>query len=113
MKDFLKQVERSMSNSWRLPSRYPIGEVGFLESEYFKDSIKPVLPPEYLLTALSSIEGISREVVHSLGGRATVGEVLDMNLGELARKTGLDFAEVARVRRILLRLEPGEPGGPR
>ena len=43
MKAFLKQVEQAMTNSWRLPGRYPLGQVGFLDSEFFKERIQPLV----------------------------------------------------------------------
>jgi hypothetical protein len=46
IKEALKQVQFAMSSSGRLRRRRPYGAVGFLESNYFKDQIRPHLPEE-------------------------------------------------------------------
>ena len=45
MKASVRQVEHAMANSWRLPGRYPMGEVGFLDSDFFKDRVAKVRRP--------------------------------------------------------------------
>ena len=104
MKAFLKQVEHSMTNSWRFPRRYPVGQVGFLESEYFKNRIKDDLPQEYLKTPLAQVSDLSQAVVDALGERTTIAEALELNLASLAKKKGLTIEEAGRARRILLGL---------
>ncbi len=106
VKAFLKQVERTMSNSWRFPRRYPMGEVGFLDSEFFKDRIKRVLPPEILRRPLADVPGLPAQVVRSLGERATVADVLDLDLPRLAQKSGVSIEEAAYVRQKLLGISP-------
>jgi len=111
MKAFIRQVERSMSNSWRLPRRYPLGEVGFLDSEFFKERVKSVVPPAILRTTLSSVPDLPSALLGSLGEPTTVGEVLNLELTQLARKAGISIEQAGELRQRLLRIRPGEASG--
>jgi hypothetical protein len=106
MKELLRQIQSAMTTSWRLPSRYPAGQIGFLESDYFKNRIKAALPKERLDMPLGQISGLPEQVVKSLGEKSTVGEALEMDLPGFARKTGLSIEESAKARRILLGFTP-------
>ena len=99
----LRQIQNAMSTSWRLPSRYPSGKVGFLDSDYFKDQIIQEIPEEQKETYISKIEGLPYEVVNQLGENFTVGEALEMKLSEFARKAGIDMESAKEARRLLLR----------
>ena len=103
IKELLRQIQNAMSTSWRLPSRYPSGKVGFLDSDYFKDQIIQEIPEEQKETYISKIEGLPYEVVNQLGENFTVGEALEMKLSEFARKAGIDMESAKEARRLLLR----------
>src|SRR6516162_5923840 len=103
MKAFLRRVERSMANSWRLPKRYPLGEVGFLDTDFFKGRIQKALPPEVLGRPLTNVADAPARLVAAFGERATVGDVLALDLAALARKSGMTVKQVAEARAHLLR----------
>jgi hypothetical protein len=107
MKELLRKVQSAMTTSWRLPSRYPAGEVGFLESDYFKDRIKQALPKNQLDRPLSNITGLPEEVVKAFSDKMTVAQALEMDLSSFASKTGLSIAEASKARHVLLGLETG------
>lgn len=106
MKELLRKIQVAMTTSWRRPRRYPLGEVGFLESEYFKGRINKVLPNEHLETRLTQVSGLPEAVVKSLGEACTVAEALDMDLTSFAKETGLSMEEAGKARRRLLRIAP-------
>src|SRR5262249_403536 len=93
MKETLRKIQSAMTNSGRLPSRRPVGEVGFLESDYFTDEIKAVLPPAVLGLQLDSIQDLPRAVVDAFGAQATVAETLEPDLASFAARTGLNMGE--------------------
>ncbi len=105
-KAILKQIERSMTNSWRFPRRYPLGQVGFLESEYFKNRIKKALPNTHLKKPLSQVSGLPKEVIKALGDKTVVSKALEMDLTTFAKKSGLSIADAGKARRILLGMSP-------
>lgn len=78
--DALRQVGLTMANSWRMPSRRPPGTVGYLESDYFTEQVAEYLPPT---------EG-------------PVADLLTTDLGTLSLRSGLEPAELARLRRDAL-----------
>lgn len=102
IKDLLRQVQVAMLTSWRQPKRYLPSKIGFLESEYFKNRIRKVLPQAHLAKPLVQVSGLPEAVVKALGQQATINDALDMDLSIFARRTGLDIAEAARARRQLL-----------
>jgi hypothetical protein len=110
MKAFLKQVEQAMANSWRLPTRYPLGQVGFLDSEFFKERIQPLVPPELLQRTVASVPDLPK-LVRAFGERATVADILDLDLTQLARKAGITVEQAGDLRQRLLRIHPGDAGG--
>ncbi len=103
MKAFLRQVERAMSNSWRLPTRYPLGQVGFLDSEFFKERFQTLVPPEILQRPIASVPDLPK-LIRAFGERATVAEVLDMDLVQLARRAGVTVEQAGDLRQRLLRV---------
>lgn len=110
MKAFLRQIERSMANSWRLPRRYPLGEVGFLDSDFFKDRIKGVLAPSILRRTLSSVSDVPPALVSALGERTSVADALNLSLAQLASKAGITVEQAGALRQRLLRIHSGEAG---
>jgi hypothetical protein len=112
MKEALRKIQSIMSTSWRLPSRQPFGEVGFLDSDYFKDQIKDLLPKETLETPLGEIADLDPRVVQHFGEQCTILEVLGIDLPTFAKSTGLSIRETLKARRKLLGLPklPGKQG---
>jgi hypothetical protein len=101
LKELLREIHGRMATSWRLRTRYPNGEISFLDTNYFADRIADTLPPEILERPLRELSGVPERVGPQLE-RAPVGEVLRLPLAELARRTGTDIAEAARARRRVL-----------
>ena len=110
MKRLLHEIQKTLSGGWRFQSRYPAGEVGFLDTEYFKDQVKKVLPHERLETPLADVRELPEEVIKSLGERTTVSQILEMDLESFAKKTDLSLAEAAKMRRVLLGINPKQKG---
>lgn len=106
VKELLRQIHNTMATSWRQPTRYPAGTVGYLESDYFKERVMELMPRDRLERPVSRIEDMPKEVIDSLGEQSTVAEALEMDLGRFARKTGLSVEKAAKVRRRLLGIRP-------
>jgi hypothetical protein len=103
MKAFLRQVENLMANSWRLPGRYPPGTVGFLDTDFFKDQVAKVTPHDILRTPLNRAADVPARLQQAFGERATVGDVLALDLATLARRAGISIAQARDLRVRLLR----------
>jgi hypothetical protein len=101
-KAFVRQVEQAMANSWRQPTRYPLGQVGLLDSEFFKDRIQPLVPQEVLQRTVASVPDLPK-LVRAFGERATVAEILELDLGQLARRAGITVEQAGDLRQRLLR----------
>ncbi|MDP9373955.1 MAG: hypothetical protein M3Q65_16160 [Chloroflexota bacterium] len=112
LKDLLTQIHFALASSARRPTRRPFGEGSFLETDYFKDQIKRLLPPERLEIPLSRVPDLPRSLVRRLGGRRTVAEVLDLDLARFAETAGVGIEEGLAARRRLLGL-PERPNGER
>jgi hypothetical protein len=104
IKELLRKIHNTMATSWRLPSRYPYGEVGFLESDHFKNQILKVMPQEQLEAHITRVAGLSDVVVKTLGETCTVAEALEESLSSFARKTGLTIEKAVETRRRFLGL---------
>jgi hypothetical protein len=104
MKAFLRQVEHLMANSWRLPDRYPPGTVGFLDTDFFKDQVAKVTPPDVLRTPLNRAPDVPARLQQAFGGRGTIGDVLALDLATLARRAGISIAQARDLRARLLRV---------
>ena len=102
VKELLAKIQAAMSTSWRVPRRRAFGEVGFLESDYFKDRIKNLVPDARLQAPLTRVRGLPEAVVRSLGEESTVAEALDLDLASFASKTDLSIAEAVEARNRLL-----------
>lgn len=103
-KEFIAQVENSLLKGWRSTRRYPLGQVGYLESDYFKNRIIKALSKSYLGTLLTNISDLPVEVIKAFGVRGTVMDALKLDLPRLAKKVGITMEESGNVRRILLGL---------
>jgi hypothetical protein len=111
IKELLRGIQNAMTTSWRTPKRHAFGEVGFLESDYFKDQIKKLIPEDRLETPIARLSGLPESVARSLGERYTVADALELDLASFTRRTGLSIEEAARARQRLLGLSPGETQG--
>lgn len=101
-KDLLRRIQSAMTMSWRLPSRYPAGEIGFTDSDFFKNQVLQALPNDQLNAPITSVEGLPDNVLSSLSDLGSIAEALELGLSEFSRKTGLTLEEAADVRRRLL-----------
>jgi len=112
-KELLRKIQSALTSTGSSLSSVPIGSVGFLESGYFKDQIKPYLPRTVLEMELASVPNLPIELVHVFprstvigGPKTTIGDVLELDLATFARRTGLSVADAARVRYMLLTARP-------
>ncbi|WP_440454051.1 hypothetical protein [Psychrobacter sp. ASPA161_9] len=102
-KEFLSKVQSALTRSHNSISRHSSDDkVGFLESDYFKNQIKDILPKEYLETPISKIKGLPERVIKTLGASLTVDQALSIDLARFSRKTGLGVEEASNARRLLL-----------
>ena len=101
LKELLREIHGRMATSWRLRTRYPNGEISFLDTSYFADRIGDTLPPDVLERPVRELPGVPEPVGRRLE-RPPVGEVLRLPLAEFARRTGTDIADAARARRRVL-----------
>jgi hypothetical protein len=101
LKELLREIQGRMATSWRLRTRYPNGEITFLDTSYFADRIGGTIPVEILERPVRELPGLPEPVGERLE-QIPVGEVLRLPLAELARRTGTDIAEAARARRRVL-----------
>jgi len=105
MKELLTKIQNAMTTSGRLPQRRAFEEApGFLDSDYFKDRIKRILPRDQLDRTLTNVSDIPREVLDSLGETCTVAEALELDLARFTQRTGLNVADAINARRRLLGL---------
>lgn len=105
MKELLRKIQFAITRTGSSPSSVPIGAVGFLESDYFKDQMKPVLLPVVLNLPVASVANLPTEVVNAFSGK-TVADALVPNLASFARMTGLDVADAAKARYLILTARP-------
>jgi hypothetical protein len=108
MQEALQQVRSIMATSWRLPTRRPPGEVGFLESDYFKNQIMSYLPTGEIGLPIGALA--DPEVVDAFGPDTTSAAILEATIPELIRMTGLPAEGVVKLRRSLLERLAGLPG---
>lgn len=102
-KEFLLKVQSALTKSHSSLSRHSLDDkVGFLESDYFKNQIKDILPKKYLETPISKIKGLPDEIVKALGATLTVDQALSINLARFTRITGLNIKEASKARQLLL-----------
>lgn len=102
MKELITKIHSAMATSGRIPQRRAFGEVGFLDSDYFKDEIKKVLPRDQLDRTLANVSDLPREVLDSLGETCTVAEALELGLARFTQRTGLNVVDAVKARRRLL-----------
>ena len=96
------QIRHHLLNSWRSPQRRAPGTVGFLESDYLCERLRKRLPKAYLSRPIAEVRGLSKEVVKILGPRATVGDVLKLDLHRLCVFAKVNTEQAIRIRRLLL-----------
>lgn len=108
MKELLTKIQNAMTTSGRLLQRRAFEEApGFLDSDYFKDQIKKVLPRDQLNLPLANVGDLPKGVLDALGERCTVAEALALDLVRFTQKTGLNVTDALRARRRLLGLADG------
>lgn len=103
--EVLRSIQFAFGTSWRLPSRHPYGEIGFLESDYLVDRIREAMPKEDLSAPLTALDGLDSSAVDKLGKDLTVDEALSMDLPAFRAKSGLNTQDAIAFRNTLLRRE--------
>jgi hypothetical protein len=104
LKEILRKIQFGLSGSWRRASRRPLGTGGFLDTDYFKDRVKKLLPRDRLSTRLQDRSDLPRAVVESLGAASTIGDALDLSIPSFMARTRLSLEETLEIRRRLLGL---------
>jgi hypothetical protein len=102
VKELLRKIQFTMSTSWRLPNRMPFGEVGFLDSDYFKERIRKILPKDVFASRIKDIKDLPPSIIKGLGEDCTIEQALKLDLSGFIRKTGLSAREASLGRRIIL-----------
>jgi hypothetical protein len=102
VKELLRTIQTALSTNWRLPCRMPFGEVGFLDSDYFKDSMLGRISKAALARPLREIPGLAQQVVDVFGENGSVQDVLKLDLPELIAKTGISPRQAIVTRRAVL-----------
>jgi hypothetical protein len=106
MRQLVSGIQNAMITSGRLRTRLPVGEVGFVDTDYFKNRIKQVLPPTVLGIRLGNVSNLPEAVLTGFGRQATIADALVPDLASFARKTGLSVSDAANARRTLLTVQP-------
>jgi hypothetical protein len=106
LKEVLKNIEYTVTTSWKLPRRRPIGTVGFLDSDYFKSQIQNYLPLGF---PINNIPNLSQQVKNSFPPEYTIGQVLTLDLHVFRRRTGLSITDAKRERQIIMQYNPPQP----
>ncbi len=102
MKEFLQKIQTALTTSFRSPKRHAFGNVGFLESDYFKDQIKQLLPERHLKSPIGQVKGLPDKVVKALGDDLTIEKALSIDLARFAQRTGLSIEDASKARHQLL-----------
>ncbi|MBK7236295.1 MAG: hypothetical protein IPI02_11950 [Sterolibacteriaceae bacterium] len=110
LKEVLRKVHIALSTSQRLSTRRPVSRYSFLESDYFRDRLRRVLPAESLSRPVARVPNVPARVAAALGEDTTVGQALALNLAQLAKQTGLSPAAALALRRRLLGLRDATVG---
>jgi hypothetical protein len=106
MKDFLRQVQTTLTSSSRSRRRRPYGASGFLDSDYVMRRLLNVIPPEQRERRLADLENAPEDLLNALGAETSVEEALTVGLERFARRTELSLAEAAEARYRLLGVDP-------
>lgn len=104
LRQMSQRIRSIMVTSWRMPSRRPLGTVGFLDSDYFKEQVMRILPSDRIDKPIAQIPGLHAQIVQSFEPHATAGAVLGLDLATLVKKTGLSYPDAVKARRQLLGL---------
>ncbi|CCH79180.1 hypothetical protein BN12_4040012 [Nostocoides japonicum T1-X7] len=91
MKEALRQVQQALARSSRMPGRRPLGEVGYLESDYFASRIAPHIPKDLAAAAAPGAP-------HA-GAHLSVEDLLRGTLQDLQHRTGVPREDLVRMRR--------------
>lgn len=102
MKELVSKIQAALVSSWRQPRRYPPGEIGYLESDFFKDQVKGSVPDVLLRKPVGRVEQLPDAVRRAVGPEASVSELLELDLTTFAHRTGLSLQEAAEARLKML-----------
>lgn len=105
LKDLLLRIQNVMTSSWRLPGRWRRGRVSFLETDYFKDRLRGLIPKEVRHKELGDIKTLPEDVVKALGATTTLEQALSLDLPQFAARTGLAVEEAGDLRLRMLGVE--------
>jgi hypothetical protein len=98
----MHQIQRHMLNSWRRPQRRPHGAVGFVDSDYIREQLASRLPKSHLSRPITDVPGLPKEFIRKLDAKATIGDVLKLELHRLRARGKIGLEDAIRVRRKLL-----------
>jgi hypothetical protein len=116
LKEFLTRSHFAMATSWRLPRRYALGTVGFLDTDYVKNRLLEVLPDDVLGRRVEDIDKMPDDLKQAVTGAfppgCTAQDVLQASLPDFTRATGLSIDDAALARRYLLGLVPNAGPAP-
>jgi hypothetical protein len=101
MKSTLRNIQSAMTTSWKLPTRRPVGEMSFLDTDYFKDRIKKFVPREKLEAPIARLDLLPQELLNNITEDDTLAKILDMDLHPFAKKMGLSIRDAIKLRRKL------------
>jgi len=106
IKEGLKKIGNALMTSWRHPMRHQEGEIDFIDTDYFKEKIKSILPKDHINKKITDIKNVSDSIVSSLGKDLTIGQALKLDLSTLVRKTKISKKEAINFRRNLIGASP-------
>ncbi len=106
--EVLRSIQFAFNTSWRLPSRHPYGELGFMESDYFVSQIKQTMQEEDLNVQVAAIEGLDKAMLSRLGDELTVEQALSIDFNTLREKSGLSTKDTITFRNKLLKRDKGD-----
>ena len=102
-RELLNQIKNTLTTNWRMPKRHSFKSASnLLDTDYFKDKIKELLPKDYLRRTLAEVKNINEKILDRFGKELTVGEVLNMDKFQFSKKLGMDMKDAAIERRKFL-----------
>jgi hypothetical protein len=107
-RELMNQIHHHLLTSWRLGQRRIPGAVGFVDSDYVAQRMALHLPKAYFMRRVGALKGIPKTIAQSLGAKATVGDVLRLDLHQLSKRARVKLEDAIQIRRKLLGfLDPG------
>jgi hypothetical protein len=102
VKELISRIQSAMLMSWRQPRRYPAGEIGFLETDFFKDQLRKSIPEGKLRQRLGAVKELPDSIVRALGEESSVTDLLELDLQTFATRSGLGLKDAAQARMKVL-----------